>query len=122
QVLAADVEDEHHNATRFLIMARAAQMPPRDGKVVTTFVFRVKNVPAALYKAIGCFATANINITKLESYQLGGSFNATQFYADIAGHAEDPKVAHALEELRFYAAKLTILGVYPAHPYREDMP
>lgn len=121
KVLAADVEDEHHNATRFLIMAREARMPENEGKVVTTFVFRVKNVPAALYKAIGCFATANINITKLESYQLGGSFNATQFYADIQGHAEDPKVAHALEELRFYAAKLSILGVYPAHPYREDM-
>ncbi len=122
KVLQADVEDEHHNATRFLIMARQAQMPARDGKVVTSFVFRVKNVPAALYKAIGCFATANINITKLESYQMGGSFNATQFYADIQGHAEDPAVAHALEELRFYAAKLTVLGVYPAHPYREDMP
>lgn len=122
KVLQADVEDEHHNATRFLVMARTAKMPARAGKVVTSFVFRVKNVPAALYKAIGCFATANINITKLESYQMGGSFNATQFYADIQGHAEDPAVAHALEELRFYAAKLTILGVYPAHPYREDMP
>jgi len=122
KVLAADVEDEHHNATRFLIMAQKAEMPKNEGKVVTTFVFRVKNVPAALYKAIGCFATANINITKLESYQLGGSFNATQFYADIQGHAEDPVVARALEELRFYTAKLDILGVYPAHPYREDMP
>ena len=122
KVLAADVEDEHHNATRFLIMSRDAQLPPQEGKVVTTFIFRVKNVPAALYKAIGCFATANINITKLESYQLGGSFNATQFYADIQGHTADPAVAHALEELRFYTAKLDILGVYPAHPYREDMP
>jgi prephenate dehydratase len=122
KVLAADVEDEHHNATRFLIMARTAELPPNLGKVVTTFVFRVKNVPAALYKAIGCFATANINITKLESYQLGGSFNATQFYADIQGHTGDPAVARALEELRFYTAKLDILGVYPAHPYREDMP
>ena len=121
-MLAADVENEHHNATRFLIMSRDAQLPPQEGKVVTTFIFRVKNVPAALYKAIGCFATANINITKLESYQLGGSFNATQFYADIQGHTADPAVAHALEELRFYTAKLDILGVYPAHPYREDMP
>lgn len=121
KILAADVEDEHHNATRFLIMSRAAELPPNEGKVVTTFIFRVKNVPAALYKAIGCFATANINITKLESYQLGGSFNATQFYADIQGHTEDPAVAHALDELRFYTAKLDILGVYPAHPYRADM-
>jgi prephenate dehydratase len=122
KILAADVEDEHHNATRFLIMAREAELPPNVGKVVTSFVFRVKNAPAALYKAIGCFATANINITKLESYQLGGSFNATQFYADIQGHTADPAVARALEELRFYTAKLDILGVYPAHPYREDMP
>jgi prephenate dehydratase len=122
KVLAADIEDEHHNATRFLIMSRAAEAAPNAGKVVTTFVFRVKNVPAALYKAIGCFATANINITKLESYQLGGSFNATQFYADIQGHIADPAVAHALDELRFYTTKLDILGVYPAHPYREDMP
>ena len=126
KVLQADIEDEHHNATRFLIMSREAELPPNQGpnqgKMVTTFVFRVKNVPAALYKAIGCFATANINITKLESYQLGGSFNATQFYADIQGHTADPAVARALEELRFYTAKLDILGVYPAHPYREDMP
>lgn len=122
KILKADVEDEHHNATRFLIMSRAAEAAPNEGKVVTTFVFRVKNVPAALYKAIGCFATANINITKLESYQLGGSFNATQFYADIQGHTADAAVAHALDELRFYTTKLDILGVYPAHPYREDMP
>jgi prephenate dehydratase len=122
KVLKADVEDEHHNATRFLIMARQAELPSQTGKVVTSFVFQVKNVPAALYKAIGCFATSNINITKLESYQLGGSFNATQFYADIQGHAANPAVARALEELRFYTTKLDILGVYPAHPYREDMP
>jgi prephenate dehydratase len=122
KVLAADIEDEHHNATRFLIMAKAAEMPKNEGKLVTTLIFQVKNAPASLYKAIGCFATAGINITKLESYQLGGSFNATQFYADIQGHAEEPRVAQALEELRFHTAKLDILGVYPAHPYREDMP
>ena len=122
KVLAADIEDEHHNATRFLIMSKSAEMPKNEGKVVTTFIFQVKNAPASLYKAIGCFATAGINITKLESYQLGGSFNATQFYADIQGHAGEPRVAQALEELRFHTAKLDILGVYPAHPYREDMP
>ena len=122
KVLAADVEDEHHNATRFLIMARAAQLPKNAGKVVTTLIFQVKNAPASLYKAIGCFATAGINITKLESYQLGGSFNATQFYADIQGHPDAPHVHQALEELRFQTAKMTVMGVYPASPFREDMP
>jgi prephenate dehydratase len=123
KVLQADVEDEHHNATRFLVMAKSAERPPQgQGKTVTTLVFRVRNVPAALYKAMGGFATNSINVTKLESYQLGGSFNATQFYADIEGHASDPAVARALEEVRFYTDRLDILGVYPAHPYREDMP
>lgn len=122
KVLAADVEDEHHNATRFLIMAQDAQLPKNEGKVVTTLIFQVKNAPASLYKAIGCFATAGINITKLESYQLGGSFNATQFYADIQGHPDAPHVHQALEELRFQTAKMTVMGVYPASPFREDMP
>jgi len=123
KVLKADVEDEHHNMTRFLIMAAAPDEAPYDGKkTVTTFVFRVKNVPAALYKAMGGFATNGVNMTKLESYQLGGSFNATQFYADIQGHPEEPAVARALEELGFFTTKLDILGVYPAHPFREDMP
>jgi prephenate dehydratase len=104
-------------------MAKSAERPPQGrGKTVTTLVFRVRNVPAALYKAMGGFATNSINVTKLESYQLGGSFNATQFYADIEGHASDPAVARALEEVRFYTDRLDILGVYPAHPYREDMP
>jgi prephenate dehydratase len=122
KVLQADVEDEHHNATRFLIMAKSAEMPPPGVKAVTTLVFRVKNVPAALYKAMGGFATNSVNVTKLESYQLGGSFNATQFYADIEGHAADPAVARALDEVRFYTTRLDILGVYPAHPYRDEMP
>jgi prephenate dehydratase len=122
-VLKADVEDEHHNMTRFLIMAREPDDTPHNGKkTVTSFVFRVKNVPAALYKAMGGFATNGVNMTKLESYQLGGSFNATQFYADIQGHPDDPAVARALEELGFFTTRLTILGVYPAHPFREDMP
>jgi prephenate dehydratase len=123
KVLKADVEDEHHNMTRFLIMASAPDDAPGDGrKTVTTFVFRVKNVPAALYKAMGGFATNGVNMTKLESYQLGGSFNATQFYADIQGHPDDAPVARALEELGFFTTRLDILGVYPAHPFREDMP
>ena len=90
--------------------------------MVTSFVFQVKNIPAALYKAMGGFATNGVNMTKLESYQLGGSFNATQFYADIQGHPDDPPVHRALEELAFHTARHTIMGVYPAHPYREDMP
>ncbi|MEO8300753.1 MAG: prephenate dehydratase [Rhizomicrobium sp.] len=122
QVLKADVEDEHHNATRFLIMSRRDERAPNQGKVVTSFVFQVKNVPAALYKALGAFATNGVNMTKLESYQLGGSFNATQFYADIQGHPDQPHVAHALEELAFHTASHTLMGVYPAHPFREDMP
>jgi prephenate dehydratase len=122
KVLAPDVEDEHHNATRFLIMARDMEVPPLGGKTVTTFVFQVKNVPAALYKALGGFATNGVNMTRLESYQLGGSFNATRFFVDIQGHPDEPGPARALEELGFYTTRLTILGAYPAHPFREDMP
>jgi len=123
EVLRADVEDESHNMTRFLIMAHEPDDAPNDGKrVVTTFVFRVRNVPAALYKALGGFATNGVNMTKLESYQLGGSFNATQFYSDIEGHPEERNVRLALEELQFFTSKLTVLGVYPAHPFRDEMP
>ena len=124
KILQSNVEDEHHNMTRFLIMAREAERatPGPGRKVVTSFVFQVRNVPAALYKAMGGFATNGVNMTKLESYQLGGSFNATQFYADIQGHPDEPPVARALEELGFFTSTLTIMGVYPAHPFREDMP
>jgi prephenate dehydratase len=122
-VLRANVEDEPHNMTRFLIMAHEPDDAPLDaGKVITTFVFRVRNVPAALFKAMGGFATNGVNMTKLESYQLGGSFNATQFYADIEGHPEERNVRLALEELQFFCSKLTVLGVYPAHPFRAEMP
>jgi len=82
----------------------------------------VRNVPAALYKALGGFATNGVNMMKLESYQLGGSFNATQFYSDIEGHPEERNVRLALEELQFFTSKLTVLGVYPAHPFRDEMP
>ncbi len=123
EILKADVEDESHNMTRFLIMAHEPDDAPLDsGPVVTTFVFRVRNVPAALYKGLGGFATNGVNMTKLESYQLGGSFNATQFYADIEGHPQEHNVRLALEELRFFTSKLTVLGVYPAHPFRAQMP
>ncbi|HEY4942684.1 MAG TPA: prephenate dehydratase [Rhizomicrobium sp.] len=123
EVLKENVEDESHNHTRFLIMSREPDDAPNDGRrIVTTFVFRVRNVPAALYKAMGGFATNGVNMTKLESYQLGGSFNATQFYADIEGHPEDRPVKLALEELAFFTSKLTVLGIYPAHAFRDDMP
>jgi prephenate dehydratase len=120
-VLAKDVEDEQHNVTRFLIMAREPlALDPEAEPVLTTFVFRVRNVPAALYKALGGFATNGVNMTKLESYQLGGSFQATQFYADIEGHPEQRNVRLALEEIQFFTSSFTVLGVYPAHPFRTQ--
>ena len=118
-ILATDVEDEHNNTTRFLTLARDASMPaPGAGPVITSFVFRVRNVPAALYKAMGGFATNGVNMTKLESYQLGGSFAATQFYADVEGHPLDRPLRLALEELSFYTDWVRILGTYPASSFR----
>ena len=120
--LKANVEDATHNTTRFLLMcAEPDDAEIGSGPVVTTFVFRVRNVPAALYKAMGGFATNGVNMTKLESYQLGGSFNATQFYADIEGHPEERNVRLALEELTFFTSSMRILGVYPAHAYRRQV-
>jgi len=114
-VIAENIEDESHNTTRFLVMSKRREEAPRNGaKVKTTFIFRVRNVPAALYKAMGGFATNGVNMTKLESYMIGGSFTATQFYADIEGHPEDQNVKLALEELAFFTDHLRILGVYPA--------
>lgn len=121
-ILAADIADAGHNTTRFVILSREAKRPqPGNGLVVTSFVFRVRNVPAALYKGLGGFATNNVNMTKLESYQLGGQFFATQFYADVEGHPDDHNVALALEELGFFSAELRIVGVYPASPFRENI-
>lgn len=118
-ILATDVEDEHNNTTRFLMLASDASVPaPGSGPVITSFVFRVRNVPAALYKAMGGFATNGVNMTKLESYQLGGSFSATQFYADVEGHVEDQPLRLALEELAFYTDWVRILGTYPASSFR----
>ncbi len=113
-VLARHIEDHQNNTTRFLVMAREADLTRRAEDMVTTFTFRVRNIPAALYKAMGGFATNGVNMTKLESYMVGGSFTATEFYADIEGHPEDAPVARALEELRYFTTQLTILGVYPA--------
>jgi prephenate dehydratase len=115
EILAENIEDAAHNTTRFLVISRTMQTPARgDTRVKTTFVFRVRNVPAALYKAMGGFATNGVNMTKLESYMLDGSFTATQFYADIEGHPDDPSVQFAFEELGFFTDRFRILGVYPA--------
>jgi prephenate dehydratase len=113
ETLATALEDSDENMTRFVILARAAEPAPNEGDVMTTFIFEVKNVPAALYKAMGGFATNGVNMTKLESYQRGASFSATTFFADIEGHPDDPAVARALEELHFYSRSIRILGTYP---------
>jgi prephenate dehydratase len=120
-ILAENIEDAAHNTTRFVIMSREAAVPDRgDGKGwVTAFVFRVRNVPSALYKAMGGFATNGVNMTKLESYQIGGSFSATQFYAEVEGHPDEAPLQRALEELGFFSTQVRHLGVFPAHPYRS---
>ena len=120
-ILDENVEDEEHNTTRFVVLSKEEGWAARGlGPLVTAFVFRVRNVPAALYKAMGGFATNGVNMTKLESYQLDGAFFATQFYSDIEGHPEDAHVARALEELAFFSKELRILGVYRASPFREQ--
>ena len=114
-VLAQNIEEAAHNTTRFLVISKEAEEPAAGaGKVKTTFVFRVRNVPAALYKAMGGFATNGVNMTKLESYMLDGSFTATQFYADIEGHPSDRSVQLAFEELKFFTDHFHVLGVYKA--------
>ena len=118
-ILAANIEDAAHNTTRFLILADSpGELPKNDQAVVTSFVFRVRSVPSALYKALGGFATNGINMTKLESYMVGGSFSAAQFYADVEAHPEDDAMKHALEELSFFTESVTMLGTYPADPLR----
>ncbi len=118
-ILAEDVEDETHNTTRFVVLAREEKWAAQgSGPLVTTFVFRVRNLPAALYKALGGFATNGVNMTKLESYMVDGNFFATQFYADVDGHPDDKGLAFALEELKFFSREFRIVGVYPAHPFR----
>jgi prephenate dehydratase len=122
KVAKADIEDAEHNTTRFVVLAaKPGRVPKSDGPVITSFVFRVRNVPAALYKALGGFATNGVNMTKLESYQLEGSFNATMFYADIEGHPEERLVKLAMEELHFFSSEVTVLGTYPASPFRAQL-
>ena len=120
QSLAVDIANLRNNTTRFLILSREAKRSEASsGQFMTSLVFRVRSVPAALYKALGGFATNGINITKLESYLVGGSFNAAQFYLDAEGHPDDVGFKHALEELQFFAHEVKILGTYPAHPFRK---
>ena len=120
--LAADIEDAEHNTTRFIVMSKDPVIPhPKAGVPVTSFVFRVRNVPAALYKALGGFATNGVNMTKLESYIVDGSFVAAQFYADVEGHPDNRNLRLALEELEFFTTNVKILGIYPPHPYRFQL-
>ncbi|MEQ1939586.1 prephenate dehydratase [Mesorhizobium sp. CN5-321] len=121
-IIERNVEDTDSNVTRFVVLTKSrewVERPTPDARMMTTFVFRVRNVPAALYKAMGGFATNGVNMTKLESYQLG-AFTATLFYADIEGHPDDPGVKNALEELRFFSKEVRILGVYPRSDSREE--
>ncbi len=122
EIVRRDIEDEAHNTTRFVVLSAIPHdAEPGEAPVVTSFVFRVRNVPAALYKAMGGFATNGVNMTKLESYQLEGQFSATQFYADIEGHPSERNVRLALEELEFFTSYLRVLGVYKASPYRAEL-
>lgn len=121
EIIRSDIEDQSHNTTRFIILAKEPDdAEPGNGPVMTTFLFRVRNVPAALYKALGGFATNGVNMTKLESYQEEGTFNASRFFADIEGHPVDRPVQLALEELSFFSTQTQILGTYPASPYRKE--
>jgi prephenate dehydratase len=119
-ILARDIEDARNNTTRFLVMTadRTPEPPPFTHRCVTSFVFKVRNLPAALYKALGGFATNGVNMTKLESYMEGGHFTATFFYAEVDGRPEDRSLALAFDELKFFSEKFEILGVYPADPFR----
>ncbi len=120
EILAEDVEDEDHNTTRFVVLSRdLVEAAPGNGPVVTSFIFNVRNLPAALYKALGGFATNGVNMTKLESYMVGGEFTATQFLAEVDGHPSDAGLARALEELAFFTTDVKILGVYPADAFRS---
>lgn len=121
-VLARDIEDEEHNTTRFVLLSpEYVQAPAGNGPVVTSFIFNVRNLPAALYKALGGFATNGVNMTKLESYMVNGEFTATQFLAEVDGHPDDIGLARALEELRFFTTEVKVLGVYPADPFRATV-
>ncbi len=116
--LKANIEDEKHNTTRFLIMSRAAAQPSPKAKCVTSMIFRLKSIPAALYKALGGFATNGINLTKLESYLIGGFFKSAEFYVEVEGHPDAPGFKHALRDLAMYSDRIEFLGTYPADAFR----
>ena len=120
RIVAEEIEDAHDNMTRFVLLAKQPLDPATlaEEPAMTTFVFEVKNIPAALYKALGGFATNGVNMTKLESYMVDGNFFATQFYADVDGHPDDRNLKFALEELQFFSKEFRIVGVYPGHPFR----
>ena len=121
EILADDVEDEDHNTTRFVVLSpEMIEAPADNGPIVTSFIFNVKNLPASLYKALGGFATNGVNMTKLESYMVGGEFTATQFLAEVDGHPDDVPVRRALDELAFFTTEVKVLGVYPADPFRAE--
>ena len=122
QILEGDIEDASHNTTRFIILSQEPVRPAANGdtRKITTFIFRVRNVPAALFKAMGGFATNGVNMTKLESYMVEGEFTATQFYVDVEGHPDQASLRNALEELEFFSREVRILGVYPAHGFRDE--
>ncbi|MGX1788000.1 prephenate dehydratase [Bosea sp. NPDC055332] len=123
KILMEDIEDEKHNTTRFVVLSKYPEFARQGAaKTVTTLIFQVRNLPAALYKALGGFATNGINMTKLESYMVDGHFSATMFYSDVEGHPDDPALKRALDELAFFSKELKILGVYPAHEFRDSFP
>ena len=120
-IVEADIEDESHNTTRFVVLSREPIDPgPDGGLVITSFMFECRNVPAALYKCLGGFATNGVNMTKLESYMVGGTFSATVFFAEVEGHPSDAALRRALEELDYFSREVRVMGVYPADPYRRE--
>ncbi|HEV7329096.1 MAG TPA: prephenate dehydratase [Bosea sp. (in: a-proteobacteria)] len=122
-ILMEDIEDEKHNTTRFVVLSKYPEFARQGAaKTVTTLIFQVRNLPAALYKALGGFATNGVNMTKLESYMVDGHFSATMFYSDVEGHPDDPALRRALDELAFFSKEMKILGVYPAHAFRDSFP
>ena len=118
-ILASDIEDADHNTTRFIVLAKDVDIPALDVPSVSSFVFKVRSVPSALYKALGGFASNGLNLTKLESYMVGGSFKAAQFYADVEGHIESDAMKNALDELAFFSENITHLGTYPMDAVRQ---
>lgn len=121
-ILMEDIEDEKYNTTRFVVLSKYPEFARQgSGKLVTTLIFHVRNIPAALYKALGGFATNGINMTKLESYMVDGHFSATMFYCDVEGHPDDPALSRALKELEYFSRETKVLGVYPAHPFRDTI-